>query len=415
MNLKKNAKRLIIGGVAVAAVVIGVVSLNANAALHVKSFTVTKSDFKKVTEFNSNVRSDFSRTYYSEINGKIGNILVKEGDSVKKGDLLISFDSEEIERQLLLMEFEAKTNQGNYDDALQANRKTAGLYSEATNNLTVLNQQIEDTQNALTKAQNKLLEYDYDDYAKAQEEVNRLTVLLADYKELKAEMTNQKASSYTTVMTKAGKEKIAAVKESNDYNYERTTTRLNAAKDGIRADFNGVVTSIETTAGASVGEGTMLITLESTDDVVVRSCVNKYDIDSVNEGQPATVKIRGKEYAGKVTRIEKMVDPSQGSGVGVEVALEAPDDNIILGLEVKSKIETANLKDVLQVPTVALDSDDDGDFVFVLNDCKAVKTYVELGEQNDDMARIVSGINAGDVVVWSENAAIKDGSEVNVD
>ena len=175
------------------------------------------------------------------------------------------------------------------------------------------------------------------------------------------------------------------------------------------------MTSIATCEGASIGEGTQLITLESTDDVVVRSCVNKYDIDSVNEGQPATVKIRGKEYTGKVTRIEKMVDPAQGTGVGVEVALEAPDDNIILGLEVKSKIETANLKDVLQVPTSALDSDNDGDFVFVLKDCKAVKTYIELGEQNDNMAQVLSGIGAGDVVVWSENATIKDGSDVNVD
>ena len=350
-----------------------------------------------------------------EIDGKIGTVMVKKGDSVKKGDLLIAFDNDDIERQLLLMEFEAKTNQGNYDDALQANRKTAGLYSEATSNLAVLNQQIEDTQEALTKAQNKLLENNYDDYAKAQEEVNRLTVLLSNYKELKSEMTSQKASSYTTVMTKAGKEKIEAVKESNDYNYDRTTTKLNAAKDGIRADFNGVVTSIDISEGASIGEGTQLITLESTDDVVVRSCVNKYDIDSVNEGQPASVKIRGKEYTGKVTRIEKMVDPTQGTGVGVEVALDDPDENIILGLEVKSKIETANLHDVLQVPTAALDSDNEGDFVFVLKDCKAVKTYIELGEQNDETAQILGGLAESDVVVWSENAAIKDGSEVNVD
>ena len=235
MNLKKNAKRLIIGGVAVAAVVIGVVSLNANAALHVKSFMVTKSDFTKVTEFNSNVRSNSSKTYYSEINGKIGTVSVKEGDSVKKGDLLISFDNDEIERQLLLMEFEAKTNRGNYDDALQANRKTAGLYSEATSNLAVLNQQIEDTQNALTKAQNKLLEYDYDDYAKAQEEVNRLTVLLSDYKELKAEMTSQKASSYTTVMTKAGKEKSLSEKFPASSSYSSGCKRFFSASLSLRS------------------------------------------------------------------------------------------------------------------------------------------------------------------------------------
>ncbi len=415
MNLKKNVKKLVIGGVLVAATVITVVSVKANALIRVRSYTVSNGDFTKITSFNSNVRSNEMKTYYSDINGKVGTVLVKEGDSVKKGDLLVSFDNDEIERQLMMLDFEAKTNQGDYEEALQSNSKTAGLYSEATKNLSVLNQQIEDTQKALTKAENDLLEGNYGDYAKAQEEVNRLRVLLADYKEYKAEMTSQKASSYPTVMTRAGREKIDAVKESNDYNYERTTSRLNDAKEGIRAEFDGVVTSIAAREGESVIEGSELITLESTEDVSVRANVNKYDINSVSEGQKATVTIRGKEYTGKVTRIEKMVDPAQGSGVGVEVRLDDPDDNIILGLEVKSYIETADLKDVTQIPTEALDSDNNGDFVFVQKDGKAVKTYVVIGLQNDSMAMIESGVTTGDVIVWSDSRKLTDGAEISAD
>ena len=216
-------------------------------------------------------------------------------------------------------------------------------------------------------------------------------------------------------MTRAGREKIDAVKESNDYNYERTTSRLNDAKEGIRAEFDGVVTSIATREGESVIEGSELITLESTEDVSVRANVNKYDINSVSEGQKATVTIRGKEYTGKVARIEKMVDPTQGSGVGVEVKLDDPDDNIILGLEVKSYIETADLKDVTLIPTEALDSDNNGDFVFVQKDGKAVKTYVVIGLQNDSMAMIESGVTAGDVVVWSDSRKLTDGAEISAD
>ena len=415
MNLKKNVKKLVIGGAVVAAAVITAVSVKANALIHVNSYTVANGDFTKINSFNSNVRSNETKTYYSDINGKIGTVLVKAGDSVKKGDLLVSFDIDEIDRQLMLLDFEAKTNLGNYEEALQSNNKTAGLYSEATTNLSVLNQQIEDTQKALTKAENDLLEGNYGDYAKAQEEVNRLRVLLADYKEYKAEMTSQKASSYPTVMTRAGREKIDAVKESNDYNYERTTARLTAAKGGIKAEFDGVVTSIAAREGESIFEGSELITLESTEDVSVRANVNKYDINSVSEGQKATVTIRGKEYTGKVTRIEKMVDPSQGSGVGVEVKLDDPDDNIILGLEVKSYIETADLKDVTLIPTEALDSDNNGDFVFVERNGKAVKTYVTIGSQNDDTAMIESGVTAGDIVVWSTGKRLTDGAEINID
>ena len=456
MELLKNKKKMIAIGAVAAAAVIGFVSINANAALNVKSYTVERANLSSITELNSNVQTNNTKKYYSQIDGKIGAVLVKEGDYVKKGDLLISYDSADIEYQLSMADLNSKTDQGTYDEALQSSGRTAGLYSEAKRNLAVLDQQIADTQAAITQTEKDLLERkaaladegaklqvslidwadepDSDEFenlqkmvqtnayeqqyagdiVQMQEELNRLNTQLAYCKEYKAEMTSQKAATVNGVMTKGGKEKLEAVKAANDLANTQRIDDITAAKDGIRAGYDGVVTNISTFEGAMVAKGTQLITLESTNDIVIRSNVNKYDIDVLAEGQPATVKIRGNDYEGKVSRIERMTDPDAGTGIGVEITLDEPDENIILGLEVKSYVKTAALENVLQIPTEAFNSDDEGDYVFVVRDKKAVKIFVEAGVKNDDMVEIRSGLNENDVVVWNDSTELTDGMDVNV-
>ena len=82
--------------------------------------------------------------------------------------------------------------------------------------------------------------------------------------------------------------------------------------------------------------------------------------------------------------------------------------------QVKAKIQTANTNEALRVPTQALWEDEDGTFVFVVKNDKAVKTKVETGVRNENMVEICSGINKGDVVVWNENSEITDGMSVKV-
>ena len=158
MKLTKEKKKLIAIGAPVIAAVIGFVSINANAALCVKSYTVQRASLSSITELNSNVQTNNTKKYYSQIDGKIGAVLVKEGDYVKKGDLLISYDEADIDYQLSMADLSSRTDQGTYDEALQTSGRTAGLYSEAKRNLAVLDQQITDTQAAITQTEKDLLE-----------------------------------------------------------------------------------------------------------------------------------------------------------------------------------------------------------------------------------------------------------------
>lgn len=452
-----NRKLLIIIAAAIAALTVGGFSISSNAAMSVSAYVVDKGVVDSEVEVNGTVESNTERCYYSDVSARIATIHVKEGDFVKKGDLIISYDLEEIERLETMAELKAQADLGSYNNSMQTGGRTAGLYSEAKTNLAVLDQQIADTQTAITNTQNRLTarkadladfgaklqislidwadkpdsdEYENlqklvqtnayeqqyaDDIVQMQEELNALNTQLANYKEYKAEMTSQKASTVMGLMTSGARDQLAAVKESNELATSLELEDYARAKEGIRAEFDGVVTQIDAVEGGSIAKGAKLLTLKSISDIVIKSSVNKYDIVNIEEGQPATVNIKNKDYEGKVSRIERMTkDSGTGTGIGIEITLDKPDSDIILGLEAKSKIHTSDLTDVTRIPLEALNEDEEGSYVFVARDGKAEKEFVECGLRSDDMVEVKSGIDEGCLVVWKDSVEITDGMGVKV-
>ncbi|WP_022778398.1 efflux RND transporter periplasmic adaptor subunit [Butyrivibrio sp. AE3009] len=456
LNNKKTTAA-IIATVIAAAAGIGGYSVSSNAAMAVDAYTVDFGGLESEIEVNGTVESNKDMVCYSEIAARVGKIHVKEGDFVKKGDLIISYDLEELERLETMTDLQAKADLGSYNNSVQTGNRTAGLYGEAKRNLATLEQQISDTQEAITRTQNALTERkaaladfgaklqislidwadqpDSDEYenlqklvqtnayeqqyapdiVKLQEELNVLNVQLANLKEYKAEMTSQKASTVMNLMTEGAKEQLEAVKEANDISNNEKLADYAAAKEGIKAEFDGIITQIGVIEGSDIARGTNLFTLKSSSDIIIKSTVNKYDIVNIEEGQPASVNIKNKDYQGVVSRIARMTkDSGTGTGIGVEITLLTPDDDIILGLEAKSKIYTASLTQVLRVPVEALSEDEEGSYVFVAKDGKAEKVFVECGIRNDDMVEITDGLDEGTLVVWKDSEELSEGMGVKV-
>ena len=449
-------KKVISGALAAVVLVVTIGALNGNAAQSVDTAAVVRGTLEQKVELNGNVETDNVLTYYSQIDGKIGSINVKKGDFVKKGDVLITYDESNLDYNIQMASLNAQSQLGSYNNQMQTGGRTAGLYSEATRNLAVLDQQITDTQAAVTqmqkditakkaaladegaKLQVSLIEWadkpDSDEYENLQklvqtnayeqsyngdlvamqQELDRLNLQLSACKEYKAEMTSQKSASYSGLMTSGAKDQLEADKAANEMASADKQARLEEAKKGIVAEFDGVVTEINALKGSNVASGAALITLESTKDIVVRFNVSKYDIENIEEGQTATVKIKNKEYTGKVDRIDRMTsrDSSQASGVGMEIRLDAPDDDIILGLEAKATIDTVSIDNVLQIPKGAVYSGTEGEYVYVLRDKKAVKVDVTVGAYNTENIEIVSGLNENDTVIIAGDLEITEGMEL---
>lgn len=467
LSVNVNKKKLgILSGVIALSVVAGVVSVNAGTSMKVRSYTVTSGDLAQYTELNGNIVSDTVREYYSRVDSRIGKVLVKEGDYVKKGDLLISYDEEDLKLKTELAKANASSKDESLNGRLSADSRMAGMYAEASSAMSSLDNDIAmyqaeidrlDAQiisakaalanegarlqvslidHADDKANAELDDNDIlsDNYNRIQKDIqynayeqnynsqilsmeqlkNEYSVLLADCKQRRSEMFSQKNSTFSSLMTDKDKEALELERTSYELTNEDIMHDLEAAAEGIKADFDGIVTEINTAEDVRVSAGMKLLTLESSDDIAVRFNVNKYDIDALSEGQEANVKIRSKNYTGKVSRIDRMTGrgSSDSANVGVEIKLDEPDSDIILGLEAKAFVNTAALNNVLTVAVDALCEEEEGTFVFVARDGKAVKVPVVTGVKNEDIVEIVSGLSEGDIAIWNDTEELSDGMSI---
>ncbi len=455
--------KIIIGTCLAVVAAVGVVSVNASAGTAIETAQVANGQLDCELELNGKVESLNEKKYYSNIAGTIGEVHVREGDFVKKGDLLISYDMEKISMEQMLAELDAAADQGYYDDSKQYGGRVAGLYGEAKNTLPELEQQIQtteaviiltqqaldqrkselsqrgaqlqadlagcvadedddpkDVQKARDNIQHQIAQNSHDqqydpEIIKKQDELQYLNYLMTTYKEKKSVMESQKAQTQLNLQTQGAKDKLEAEKAADEIVNEKKTSDLEEASKGIRADFDGVVTKISVSEGSNVAEGAELIEIQSVADTAVVCYVNKYDIINIEEGQSASAHIKNKDYECRVSRIEKKTSEDASTpGIRVELKILEPDDSIILGIEAKAHIRTAMLAYALLVPTDAVNSDEEGEYVFVIAEGRAIKRSIVTGVSNDDKTEVLEGLSAGDTVGWDETSELTDGMKVKV-
>ena len=455
--------KIIIGTCLALAAAVGVVSVNASAGTAIETAEAENGQLDCELELNGKVESLNEKKYYSNIAGTIGTVHVREGDAVKAGDILISYDIDKISMEQMLAELDAAADQGYYDDSKQYGGRVAGLYGEAKNSLPELEQQIQtteaviiltqqaldarkselsqrgaqlqadlagcvadenddpkDVQKARDNIQHEIAQNSHDqqydpEIIKKQDELQYLNYLMTTYKEKKSVMESQKAQTQLSLQTQGAKDKLEAEKAADEIVNEKKTTDLAEASKGIRADFDGVVTKISVSEGSNVSEGAELIQIQSVADTAVVCYVNKYDIINIEEGQSASAHIKNKDYECRVSRIEKKTsDDAATPGIRVELEILEPDDSIILGIEAKAHIRTAMLAYALLVPTDAVCSDDEGEYGFVITEGRAIKRSIVTGVSNDDMTEVLEGLSAGETVGWDESSELTDGMKVKV-
>ncbi len=386
-------RKLIAGTcIAVLAAAGGVSAITASAGTAINTAEATTGQLECELELNGNVESLNERKYFARIGGRVGSVNVKEGDMVRKGDVLITYDAEELATRQMLSQLDEDADQGGYDDFKQTGSRISGLYGEAKNSIAQLDAQIENTEAVILLTQQALndrksdlskrgaqLQADlagcvpdedddpeevqhareniesqiaqnahdqqYDpEILQRQDELQYLNYLMSTYKEKKSVMESQKAATQMNLQTEGAKERAEAEKSAGDLVNETDLKDLSEAMNGIRADLDGVVTKIYVSEGASLSAGQELIEIQSLSDVAVVCYVNKYDIINIEEGQSASAHIKNRDYSCHVSRIgKKTSDDTQTPGIRVELEIEDADDSIILGIAAKTHVRTAML------------------------------------------------------------------------
>lgn len=221
--------------------------------------------------------------------------------------------------------------------------------------------------------------------------------------ELQSRLSSQQAvaESDPSAVTAEEKEKMEITNNLSELDQMSAQELVEAAKKGIKADFNGVITKVSVVEGATTALGTELFTLQNTDKVDVNVNVSKYDYDKVKEGQSAEITLAGKTYEGEVTNISHIATQNEKgvSLISADVRIKNPDEDIFFGVDAKVTIHAEEADDVVVLPAEVVNIGKTGSFCYVIENGVITKKDITTGISSDEYVEVLDGIQEGDEVI----------------
>ena len=224
-----------------------------------------------------------------------------------------------------------------------------------------------------------------------------------DLAELQSELSTQQATAEADpgAVTKEEKEKMEITNNLAELDQMSAKELVNAAKKGISADFNGVITKVSVVEGSTTALGAELFTLQNTDKVDVTVNISKYDYDKVQEGQSADITLAGKTYEGKVTKVSHVATQNEkgASLIAADIRIMNPDEDVFIGVDAKVIIHAEEADNVVILPSEVVNIGKTGSFCYVLDNGVITRKDIVTGISSDDYVEITEGLSEGDQVI----------------
>ena len=238
----------------------------------------------------------------------------------------------------------------------------------------------------------------------------------------------------TLKQAKARREEVQAEQQDPDYLltvYDAQIRSLEAKlaekanraqRTNITAPVNGQVLRIHQKSQQYVNAGLPLLELGNPKQLELVVDVLSSDAIQIQPRDRVLIKQWGgkQPLAGQVQRIEPGAFTKE-SALGVEeqrvnVIIDLADipDNLGDQYRVEAQIIVWQQDAVLQVPVSALFRCDQGWCVFVAQNQKAHRTAVQIGQRNNSVAEIKSGLNKGEKVILYPSERIETGTAITV-
>lgn len=367
----------------------------------------------KLTEANTNLdvlnqQIQDTKAYIRELQNELNESQRNTANALAKENMDLTNSASQLQREI-------ETLKETLAALKSAEQQDEQAIASANEEITQKEQELQEVNSSMNHNSYVSSTASNSDYvAELQEKISVAQEQLQDYESYKAEMQSQKSSTENSVMDSYDKTQYSADKEMASLTYQETEEDYNQAKEGIVADFTGIITECSAVEGSTVAGGTALMTLASSENVKVSFNASKYDIQKLELGQKADVTISGRVYEGEISKINRMASENSSNTpmVGVEVHLLNPDDNIILGIDAKLVVYTKKAENALLIPVEAINADKEGDFLYVAENGVAVRKPIVCGVSTDTYTEVTEGITEEDLVIVSSYTTLEEGMAV---
>jgi HlyD family secretion protein len=375
--------------------------------LKVRTTTVERGPIRSLISTNGKVEPIQNFEAHAPVATTVKRLLVKEGDHVRKGQLLLQLDDGDLRSQAARALALMKAAQADQADLTGGgtHEELLTLISQLTKART-LRDDAQRNLDALRRLQQQG-SASAGEVTQAQETLQRTQ---ADVSLLEQKQKDRYSQPEVAKVTAQGAEAQAA--------YEAAEDAL--AKSSVRAPFDGIIYALPVKQGAYVQTGDLLLQVGDLSKMLVRSFVDEPDIGRLAPGQAIEVTwdaIPGRIWNGAVSSIPATVKLRGSRNVGeVTCTVDNHDLRLLPNVNVGVTVITAEHSGVLTLQREAVRMDDAKPYVFQVVDGVLKRRDVEVSLQNLTRVEITSGLPENSVVALSsaDTKPLADGARVKV-
>jgi HlyD family secretion protein len=374
--------------------------------LKVRSIAVERGPIRSVVSTNGKIEPVLNFEAHAPIATTVKRLLVKEGDHVRKGELLLELDDADIRTQAARAQAQIKAAQ-----AEQSALKTGGTQEEVL----TLNSQLSKARSARDLAQRNL-----DAFRRLQQQG------AASPGEVRqAEDNLQRAQADVNLLEQKQKDrysspeiaKVQAQASEAQASYDAAEDAV--SKSMVRAPFDGLVYALPVKQGAFVQAGDLLLQEADLAHVLVRAFVDEPDVGRLQSGQRVEVTwdaLPGRTWTGTVSTVPSTVKLRGSRNVGeATCVVDNKDLRLLPNVNVGVTIVAAEHSNVLTLQRDALRIDESKPYVYRIVDNHLKRQTIEFSLQNLTRVEITSGLSEGDrVALPAEDKPLSDGAAVKV-
>ncbi len=185
----------------------------------------------------------------------------------------------------------------------------------------------------------------------------------------------------------------------------------------LYAPFSGVIAEKSVDAGQNVLPGMQVVKLVAVNQVKVKIAVPEKEVASVKIGQPVEIEVSvlgGKTYTGSVVEKGIAANPASRS-YEVKALFDNPEGELMPGMICEMHLEKGAESEAFILPATIIQLDNDNRcFVWLNNNGRAQKQYVEPGVLTAKGVVITSGLSAGDEVLVEGQQKVSENMSIEI-
>ncbi|WP_169865067.1 efflux RND transporter periplasmic adaptor subunit [Sutcliffiella halmapala] len=330
----------------------------------------------------------------------VNQVHVKIGDIVKKGELLVSLDSDAADNQV---------------------SQARNAVSELENALSKMKEMQQASENQASSA----------DIPKLQGELNQSlekSQALLDGVETGAVTSLDLLQSTMEVMLKQAQLATAAsqLQQIPTFNTLEIEAQLSQARQGLKqaeqlaeatsitSPIDGIVSELNVVQDGIAAPNVPIGTIIQLDNIAATFLVNSYQVSKLKEGQSANITFEGLSdiFESSIETVSPTVN-QQTNMFTVTIPISNTDSTIKGGMRATANVAIDNLEAQIVIPVNAILYDETTSYVYVIENGKAMRQDVTLGFRDQELIQIVDGLTKGQKVAVNGKERLKDGAVIS--